>query len=126
MKKSTWVMLIVFISLVALTFWVSGSMMGFSRTDVYNNPGFLRGMPGWGNHMTWGLSPTGWWIMGFTMLFMWLIPVGVIALVIYAIVVLVRSTGHSPTHFPQQVCPNCNKVIQPDWQVCPYCRTALK
>jgi hypothetical protein len=63
--------------------------------------------------------------MGFGMLFMWLIPIGVIALVVYGVASLVRNTGN-PAPASQHSCSNCGKGVQADWQNCPYCGTALK
>jgi hypothetical protein len=70
----------------------------------------------------WGYSPFGW----IGMLFMWLIPIGVIALIVFGIVALVRNSGNPTLQSSQSACPNCAKSVQADWQNCPYCGTALK
>ncbi len=129
MKKINWLMLLVFVVVMGLAFLAGVTMFGFSRNGIsglFFMPGRQGGIPGGGGHMGWGFSPPGWLIMGFAMLFMWLIPVGLIALVIYGIVALVRGTGHSSTPLTQRTCPNCGKSTQADWLTCPYCGTALK
>ncbi len=72
--------------------------------------------------MGWGYSPFGW--IGMT--FMWLIPIGVIALIAFGVAVLVRNAGSPTPPSSFSPCPNCGKGTQSDWQNCPYCGTALK
>jgi len=80
---------------------------------------------GYGGHMGWGYSPFGWIGMGIGMLFMWLIPIGVLALVVYGVVALARNSGVNKPVTSQSSCPNCGKGTQADWQTCPYCGTSL-
>jgi hypothetical protein len=83
-------------------------------------------MMGPGMMGNWGYSPIGLFGMGFGMLFMWLIPVGFIALVVLGVIWLVRNVGNSPLSSSQSPCPNCGKGVQTDWQNCPYCGKVLK
>lgn len=84
------------------------------------------GMMGPGMMGNWGYSPMGWFGMGLGMLLMWLVPVGILALLVFGIATLARNTGNPPPAAPQTSCSNCGKGIQNDWQNCPYCGTALK
>jgi zinc-ribbon domain len=84
------------------------------------------GYGGYGMMGNWGYSPFGWFGMGLGMLFMWLIPIGIVALIVFGILALVRSTGNTAPSTPLTPCPNCGKGTQADWQNCPYCGTALK
>ncbi len=80
------------------------------------------GMMGWG----YGYAPFGWGGMIFAMLFMWLIPVGVVALIVYGVAALVRNSGNGFPVSTMKPCPHCGKSTQADWQNCPYCGTTLK
>lgn len=84
------------------------------------------GMMGTGMMGNWGYSPVGWFGMGLGMLFMWLIPVGILALLVFGIASLVHNTGNPPQTTSQTSCSNCGKAVQTDWLNCPYCGTALK
>jgi hypothetical protein len=57
------------------------------------------------------------------MIFMWIIPLALIALVVYAFV------GNKPTAAPQsatsRVCANCNQPVHNDWKNCPHCGQSL-
>ena len=70
----------------------------------------------------WGFSPFGW----IGMIFMWLIPVGLIALIVLGIVLLVRNLDGPASFVSGRACPHCGKDVQADWQHGPYCGTALK
>ena len=112
MKKVNWWIVGIAVILVAILLFGGGMMSGW-RSGGYGMMG------GYGGHMSWGYSPFGW----FGMLFMWLVPIGVLTLIVLGIASLVRSneTPVSPTP-----CPNCGKGTQADWQTCPYCGTSLK
>lgn len=114
MKKTNWlaITLISVLALIALFWigsWMGGGYCGYGMMERY------------GGMMNWGYSPFVW----FGMAFMWLIPIGVIALVVYGVVALTRNVNLPPAA-PLTPCPNCGKGTQADWQNCPYCGTALK
>ena len=117
MKKINWLVVSV-ISVIVLLFLFGGGMMA----GGWGNRGWgMMGGPG-GMMGGWGYSPFGW----IGMAFMWLIPVGFIALVVFGIAWLARNVGNSTPPSAQTPCPNCAKGVQTDWQNCPYCGTALK
>jgi len=120
MKKDNWWIIGIIALIVVLAFFGGGMMGGGYRG--YGMMGGGYGMMG-GN---WGYSPLGWFGMGLGMLFMWLIPLGVLALIIFGAVSLTRSNGNSTPSSAQTPCPNCAKGVQTDWSNCPYCGTALK
>ncbi len=117
MKKINWLVVTV-ISVIALLFLFGGGMMmggwGGRSWGMMGGPGGMMG--------GWGYSPLGW--LG--MAFMWLIPIGVITLIVFGIVALVRNAGNPTPPSVQSPCPNCAKSVQADWQNCPHCGTALK
>ena len=115
MKKVNW-LVVGIIGFFLLLFLFGGGMMsgwgyrgGWGMMDPY-------GMMGW------GYSPFGW----IGMVFMWLTPLGVIALIVIGIAALLRNTGNPMPPSSQSPCPSCGKGIQSDWKNCPYCGTALK
>lgn len=117
MKKTNWLVIgIVAIVAILILFWV-GTMIG----GGYRGYGMMGGRSG----MMGGFSPFGMFGMGLGMLFVWLIPVGLVALAVYGVVSLARNTGpNASTSLPS--CPNCGKNTQADWQNCPHCGTTLK
>jgi uncharacterized membrane protein len=117
MKKINWLVVSV-ISVVVLLFLFGGGMMAGGWS--YRGWGMMGG-PG-GMMGGWGYSPFGW----IGMLFMWLIPIGVIALIVFGIVAQVRNSGNPTLPSSQSACSNCAKSVQADWQNCPHCGTALK
>lgn len=118
MKKINWliVSLIAIVGILAL-FWI-GTMIGGWGFRGYGMMG------GYGGHMGWGFSPFSRISMGFGMLFMWFIPIGLIALAVLGVASLAPNAG-KPTLLTSQQCPNCGKNAQADWQNCPYCGTKL-
>ncbi|MCQ3939158.1 MAG: hypothetical protein DPW18_19245 [Chloroflexi bacterium] len=124
MKKTNW-WAVGFISIIVLLllFWL-GTMIGGWGYRGYGMMG--RGMMGPGMMGNWGFSPFGWFGMGLGMLLIWLLPIGVIALIVFGIASLMRNTGAPTPPAPQNPCPNCGRGTQADWQNCPYCGTALK
>ncbi len=79
-----------------------------------------------------GYRPLGW--LG--MLFGLFIRLGMLALVVAGGIWLVNAltTGgidlstirqNAQTRTDAAVCPACGKPVQPDWNTCPYCGTAL-
>jgi hypothetical protein len=121
-KGNWWIIGIVVIVILLLSF--GGGMMS-SGGWGYRGGGM---MGGYGGMMGgWGYSPLGWFGMGLGMLFMWIVPIGVLALIVFGAVSLTRNNGNStPSSSSQPPCPNCTKGVQPDWSNCPYCGTALK
>ena len=122
MKKTNW--LVVGIVIILLLLFLFGGGMGFGGWG-YHGYGMMGGYGGPGM-MGWGYSPFGWFGMGIGMLFMWLIPIGLIALVVFGVASLVRNNGTTTASAPQGTCPNCGKGTQADWKNCPYCGTALR
>jgi len=116
MKKINW-LVITIVGILAILFLFGGGMMsgwGYRGYGMMGGPGSMMG--------GWGYSPFGW----IGMAFMWLIPVGVIALIVFGVVALVQNTGNPTLPSSQKPCPNCTKNVQAEWQNCPYCGTALK
>ena len=114
MKKVNW-LVVGIIGFILLLFLFGGGMMGGWG---YRGWGMMGG-PGM---MGWGYSPFGW----IGMLFMWLIPVGVLVLAVFGVAWLVKNVGNSTPPSIQNPCPSCGKAIQSDWKNCPYCGAALK
>ena len=124
MKKTNWLA----VSLVAIVAIVVIFLIGTMFGGGYNGYGM---MGGWGGSrgygmMNWGYSPFGWFGMGLGMIFMWLIPIGIVAFIGYGAMTLARNTGVNSPAVSLAACPNCKKGIQADWQNCPYCGKALK
>jgi len=116
MKKINW-LIVGIIAIIALLFLFGGGMM----TGNYGYRGW--GMMGPGGMMGgWGYSPFGW----IGMIFMWLIPIGVITLIVFGVAALVQNAGNPTPPSSLSPCPSCGKGTQTDWQNCPYCGTALK
>lgn len=120
MKKINW-LTVGMITVIALLFLFGAGMMAGN----YGYRGW--GMMGPGSMMGgWGYSPFGWFGMGLGMIFMWLIPAGVLALIVFGVASLIRNNGNPAPLAFQKPCPHCGKGTQADWQNCPYCGTALK
>ena len=117
MKKINWLIVGITGIIVLLFFFGGGMMMG----GWGNRGSGMMGGPG-GMMGGWGYSPFGW----IGMAFMWLIPVGVIALTIFGVAALVQNAGNSKSLPSQNPCPNCGKSVQADWRNCPHCGTTLK
>ena len=116
MKKINW-LIVGIIAVIALLFLFGGGMMsgwGGHRGYGMMGPGGMMG--------GWGYSPFGWTGMAF----MWLIPIGVITLIVFGVVALVQNAGNPTPPVSQNPCSNCGKNTQADWKNCPYCGTALK
>ena len=117
--KSTigWILAIVF-GLILLFLLPSLWMMG------------RFGMGGYGGMMGGGFNSMhsfGWG----GMLLGWLVPVGVIVLLVIGAVALVNSFNRSgnatqPPPISGRTCPNCAKPTQGDWNTCPYCGQKLR
>lgn len=120
MKKINW-WIVGIVAVLAALFLFGGGMMwgnrGYGMMGGYGGPGMM------GN---WGFSPFGWFGMGLGMIFMWLIPIGILALIVFGVASLMRNNGSTPQPASLAPCPNCGKGTQADWQNCPYCGTVLK
>jgi len=117
-KVNPWIVGIV--AIIAILFLSGGGMMygGWG----YRGWGMMRG-PGM---MGWGYSPFGWFGMGLGMIFMWLIPIGLISLVTLGVASFLRNSGNLTSQSTQNPCPNCGKGVQTDWNNCLHCGTTLK
>ncbi|GAB4501570.1 MAG: hypothetical protein Fur0035_11130 [Anaerolineales bacterium] len=115
MKKNWFVVGLVSLVVLGLLFgagmWMGG--WGYRGWGMMGPGGMMGG---------WGFSPFGW----FGMLFMWLIPVGLVVLATLGVSSILQNNGHSAQTGAQTACPNCKKNTQADWQNCPYCGAALK
>jgi len=93
---------------------------------------------GWmGSDMMGGWSPWcgtsryfGGGMMGFGLFFtllLWLIPLGLLALVLGGGLWLIRNLSRAtvPSAPVVRTCADCGQPVQPDWQHCPHCGTAL-
>ncbi len=117
MKKINWLIVSVTSVIVLLFLFGGGMMMG-----GWGNRGWgMMGGPG-GMMGGWGYSPFGW----IGMAFMWLIPIGILALIVFGVAALVKNAGNPTAPVSQTPCPSCGKSTQADWQNCPYCGSALK
>ena len=109
MKRINWLVIVTGGIIVLLLQFTAGMFSGW-------------GMMGPGMIGRWGYSPFGW----IAMIFMGLIPVGIIVLAVLGIVWLVQSPGRFNRPATDRTCPSCGKGVQADWQNCPYCGTSLK
>jgi hypothetical protein len=121
--KSTigWILATVF-ALILLFLLPSVWMMGRSWAGGYGGMMGGPGMMGGFGYM----HPFGW----SGMLLGWLIPVGVIVLLVIGAVALVNNLNRSrnptqPQVVPLRTCSNCGKPAQADWNTCPYCGQKL-
>jgi hypothetical protein len=119
MKKTNWLAVSLIVIVVLLVFFWIGTMFG----GGYGGYGMMGGRGMMGN---WGYSPFGWFGMGLGMIFMWLIPIGILVLIGFGVASLVRNTGNPPQASSLTPCSNCGKGTQADWQTCPYCGNSLK
>lgn len=101
MNRVNWTAVIIFGVVLLLIILIGGSMLTGWGYGGWGRIG--PGMMGPGMMGGWGFSPFGW----ISMIFMWLIPVGLIVLVVVGIVWLVRATGSAgipPS--AERSCPN--------------------
>jgi hypothetical protein len=71
-----------------------------------------------------GSSPFSW----IGMLVGWIVPLGILALVIAGVVWFVRSLatpGGPSLADSAKTCPHCGRGVQADWKACPHCGNAL-
>ena len=117
MKKVNWWIVGIVAVLAALFLFGGGMMWGNRGYGMMGGPGMMG---------SWGYFPFGWFGMGLGMIFMWLIPIGILVLIGFGVASLVRNTGNPPQASSLTPCSNCGKGTQADWQTCPYCGNSLK
>jgi len=108
MKKVNWTAVVIVAIVALIVLQVAGTLLG----------GW--GMMGPGMMGGWGFGPFGW----IGMAFMWLIPVGFLALTVLGIAWVVKAIGGG-TNPVASPCPSCGRGIQADWRNCPYCGVSL-
>jgi hypothetical protein len=115
-SKIGWIL--AFVLLLAALFLLPSLVMGrWWGGDSY-------GMMGPGMMGNWGwMGPLGF----FGMAFMWLVPVGILALAVAGAVALFSGLFRSANRpaAAERICDNCHKPAQADWSTCPYCGQAL-
>ena len=118
MKKINWTAVVIIAVVALLVLQAAASLLGGYNGSRYGG----WGMMGPGMMGGWGYGPFGW----FGMVFMWLIPLGVLTLIGLGIAWVVKAggSGNNPTA-PVQTCSSCGHGIQANWKNCPYCGTAL-
>ncbi len=85
----------------------------------------LIGARGYGGYGYGGWGMMGPWMMG-GMFFMWLFPLGFLALLGLGIAWLIRAAGGTGNPNPAGYkCPSCGRAAHADWRNCPYCGSAL-
>ena len=139
MNRVNWTQVGVFAVVVLLVFLIGVSLLGGFGGCGYGMtlaPARSAGVGGgrydghgmMGPNMMggWGFTPFGW--LG--MIFMWIVPLGFLALLVVGIVWLVRAVSDSPhAGLPAPpatgTCPGCGRPTQAGWQLCPYCGQSL-
>ncbi|MGC9397540.1 MAG: zinc ribbon domain-containing protein [Anaerolineae bacterium] len=138
MKNTNW-MPILILGLIALLVLAGGLgllTLAFGRYQGMG-PGMMGQRPGsWGG---WcggiarfgsgrGMGWLGWLFTPLFMLVGWLIPLGLLALLITGGVWLARGLRQSETTAsasPAATCPQCGQPVASNWHNCPYCGTEL-
>ncbi len=115
--KNTWKWILGVVIVLALLF-----ALPFIFRSSFGYGGMMDGYGGWGHPMMggWGFGGV---FMGFGMLLMWAIPLGLLFVVIYGAIRLANNAGNTP--IAAQTCSNCGKAAQADWKNCPYCGEGL-
>jgi hypothetical protein len=119
-KKIGWIVLIVLAVLLLLV------LPGLFMMGGYGRYGGMMGGYGYGGMMNgFGFtSPFGF----FGMALMWLIPIGLLVLVVLGVVALVNGLnkpGNTVAPVAERNCSNCGKPAQSGWTACPYCGKPL-
>jgi len=113
-SRNMWILAII-LGLVLLLVLPSLFMMG-----QFFGGGYGGRMGGWYGSM----HPYGWGMM----LFGWLVPAGIVVLLVVGAVALFNSLNRPGNSTPPVViwkCANCGKPAQADWTTCPYCGKSL-
>ena len=120
MSRVNWTAVVIFGLIALLVLLAGASLLGARGYGGWGRWG--TGMMGPGMMGGWGFGLFGW--MG--MIFMWLIPAGLVVLFVLGIAWLVRAISASGgPNLPTRTCPNCGRSVQADWRNCPYCGQAL-
>jgi len=115
MKSKTGWILAIILGLVLLLVLPGFLMLGGFWTGGYG--GMMRG--GYG-----GMHSFGWGMM----LLGWLVPAGIVVLLVAGAVALFNSLnrpGTSTSPVVERKCANCGRPAQADWTTCPYCGKSL-
>lgn len=119
MNRMNWAQVVVFALIALLVLLIGASWLGGYGGWGMMGPGMMGG---------WGFGPFGWLVM----IFMWLFPLGLLAVLALGIVWLFRQASGSsgavggPSQTAAgQPCPSCGRPVQADWRVCPYCGQQL-
>ena len=118
-SKTGWILAIV-LGLVIL-FILPSLLMGRFWTGGY---GGMMGGPGMMGGFGY-LNPLGF----IGMALMWLVPVGILVLLVLGAVALfngLTKSGNAAPAAPVRKCSNCGKSTQSDWTTCPYCGISLQ
>lgn len=121
MRKVNWWIVGVVIVFISLFLFGGGMTLASGASAGVGSYGMMGGY----GMMHRGLSPFDWFGMGLGMVFMWFVPIGIVALIGYGAMTLARNTGMNTSAASLAPCPNCGKGTQADWQNCPYCGKAL-
>lgn len=119
-KTIGWILAIGAVLLLALPIlWMISGMWGYG--GMMGGYGMMGRGSGYYN-------PLGW--LG--MVFMWLVPLGIVILLVVGVVALINNLTRSASKPSQPIppatgktCPSCGKPVQVDWVACPYCGQAL-
>jgi len=131
MKKSSYTIIAVLIGLVLVGLLLAVPLIFLRRWGDFGwaiGPGMMG--RNFGYHMPFG---------GVGMFFMWFIPLLIIGLLVAgavaSIVSLSRPRNPAPPTLPAapvvpasttpQTCPNCGRIVEPDWVACPHCGAPL-
>lgn len=92
---------------------------------IFRSTGYVGMMGGWHQPMMGrnGYLPFGGFMMGFGMPLMWILPLGLVLLLVYGVVRLATQPGQASA--PAPVCSSCGKPTHVDWKNCPYCGKEL-
>lgn len=119
-SKIGWILGIILVLVLVLVLPALFMMGRFWSGGYGNMMGGYGGMMGGFGHMG---------IFGFFgMALMWLIPLGLLVLVVVGVVALVNGltrSGNTAASLPARNCSNCGKPAQSGWTTCPYCGTPI-
>ncbi|MCB2209334.1 zinc ribbon domain-containing protein [bacterium] len=102
------------------------SFMQWDRTRALPDGGYGYWPQRGGMHMTTPFTSPFMGLLGGLLMF--LLPVGVITLIVLGVIMLVRAGRNSsaPAEPPAALtCPNCGADVKAEWKVCPHCGEGL-